>query len=75
LALSTLEKWLKEEDTDLAIIQDLTAGLRLWYQGLSLQTGSLATIQQLLLGWEGVIDGWLGIKWHLQQEAFWNQWK
>jgi len=74
-ALSTLEKWLKEEDTDPALTQDLIAGLQSWYQGTPAQPSSPATLQQSLLGWEGVLDGWLGIQWCLQQAAFWNQWK
>ncbi len=74
-ALSSLKKWLKETDTDPAIIQALTTGLQLWYQGAAPQTGSPALIQQSLLGWDGIMDGWLGIEWCLQQEAYWNQWK
>jgi len=74
-ALSSLKKWLKETDTDPTIIQALTTGLQLWYQGAAPQTGSPALIQQSLLGWDGIMDGWLGIEWRLQQEAYWNQWK
>jgi len=69
------KKWLKEEDTDPAIIQALTTGLQSWYQGVAPQSGSPALVLQLLLGWDSALDGWLGIEWRLQQEAYWNQWK
>jgi len=44
-------------------------------RGYQPNKGLQVAIQQSLLGWEGVLDGWLGIQWHLQQAAFWNQWK
>jgi len=74
-AISTLRKWMKEVDTDPSITQDLIMGLQSWYQELPPTTTSPAMAQQSLLGWAGVLDGWLGIEWHLCQEAFWKQWK
>jgi len=74
-ALSSLEWWLKETDTDPTITMTLIAGLKAWYQNEDFPPQNPATTQQSLLGWNGVLDGWLGTEWCLQQEAFWSQWK
>jgi len=74
-ALLALNQWLKAEDTAPAIIHELITGLQSWYQGSPAQQRPPATNQQSLIGWAAVLDGWIGIQWHLQQEAFWAQWK
>ncbi len=64
-----------EVDTDPIITKKLIDGLRSWYQGIILLPRSPSMVQQSLLGWESVLDGWLGTEWHLQQAAYWAQWK
>jgi len=75
LALSSLKKWLQEEEMDPHLITDLLTGLQEWCRGVPV-TGTLPlTRQQSMIGWEAVMDGWLGLEWHAHQEAYWNLWK
>jgi len=75
LALSSLKTWLSEEEMDLLLITELLTGLQEWQSGGMVMGTSSATQQQSMLGWEAVMDGWLGLEWCAQQEAYWNLWK
>jgi len=75
LALSSLKTWLSEEEMDPLLITKLLTGLQEWQNGGMVMGTSSATQQQSMLGWEAVMDGWLGLEWCAQQEAYWNLWK
>ncbi len=75
LALSSLQKWLQEEETDPHLITDLLTGLQEWHQGVMFSGTLSPTHQQSMIGWEAVMDGWLGLEWRAHQEDDWNLWK
>jgi len=75
LALSSLKKWLQEEEMDPLLITNLLTGLQEWRSGETISGTSSMTRQQSLIGWDAVMDGWLVLEWHAHQEAYWNLWK
>jgi len=50
-------------------------GLQAWQQDNQLTDDSPAPQQQSRIGWDVALEGWLGLEWHAQQEAYWNQWQ
>jgi len=74
-ALSSLQTWLLEEETDPLLITKLLTGLQEWHRGGTVMGTSSLIRQQSMIGWEAVMDGWLGLEWHSHQEAYWNLWK
>jgi len=75
LAISSLKKWLQEEEMDLLLITNLLTSLQEWHSGVTISGTLPLTRQQSLIGWEAVMDRWLGLEWHAHQEAYWNLWK
>jgi len=70
-----LSEWLKQEQSDPQLIKELIEGLHPWQNGEGLATNSLMMQQQTCIGWDAVLDGWLGREWQATQAACWAQWK
>jgi len=74
-AIHMLTKWMKQQQTDPQIIHALTAGLQAWCKGMTTEEDTPALKQQLHLVWDAALDGWLGMEWQAQQDAYWVQWQ
>ncbi len=75
VALTNLEDWLKQEQSDPQLIIALLNGLCLWRKGESVPDDTSATAQQANIGWDAAMDGWLGTEWQATEAAYWAQWR
>jgi hypothetical protein len=67
--IQELRKELIEHLTDPTIVEQLCQGLNLWQKGELVGDHSLLK-KQSLIGWDGILEGVLGIHWQHQQEAY-----
>jgi len=74
-AISSLKTWLIAEGTDPLLITKLVTGLEEWQSGGTVMGTLPVTQKQSVIGWEVVMDGWLGLEWRAQQEAYWSIWR
>jgi len=66
---------MKQQQTDPTLTSSLIAGLQAWREGTTTENDAPAPTQQSQIGWGAVLEGWLGMEWCAQQEAYWTQWK
>jgi len=59
------------------LADDLILALQIWYQDLPHPLDSCSSPEWLEaqgeVGWHGMLDGWLALPWHLEQEWYWSQ--
>jgi len=73
-ALTILEAWLKQEQSNPQLIKALLDGLHSWRNGENMPTDILVTAQQANIGWDAALDSWLGKEWQAIHAAYWAQW-
>jgi hypothetical protein len=57
------------DSTDPIIIEALMYGLQTWRDGHEME-GNILVAKQQDIGWEGILDGFIGIHWREQQDKF-----
>jgi len=62
-AISNLTKWMKETNTAPHLISTMVNGLQAWRQDNNATDESSAALQQKRIGWDTVLDGWIGMEW------------
>jgi len=65
---------MKAEQLDPQLIKVLIMELQAWHNGKPHTCTSPLVQQQLEIGWDAALDGWLSLDWQATQEAYWLQW-
>jgi len=75
-SLKALKLWLQDQNTLLVILEALLYGLQAWYSNnpppMASHNGTHLVEDQSNIGWVSLIDGWLALSWHLEQEQYWS---
>jgi len=66
---------MKQQQTDPVLTSSLIAGIQVWREGKTTEDDTPASTQQSRIGWGAALDGWLGMEWQAQQEAYWMHWR
>jgi len=73
-SLKQLEKWFRESNMAHDLSEAIIWGLQQWRdpQQNTAPPDSQFVLDQMAIGWERFLDGWLAKSWRLHQEGFWQ---
>ncbi len=73
-SLKQVEKWLRENNTAHELLAAILWGLNQWQEpqwGADSPTGQFF-LDQMVIGWDRFLDGWLAKSWRAHQEGVWQ---